>query len=234
MKDENVDVINKMVEQMQERTPAPRLTPEQLNAIDLLIFGKTDKEVAETLGIGRNTISKWYKNAFFIAELNSKREALWVDSKFRLKSLVSEAVNVLTNGLHSSDEKIAITAAVHILKTVGLYGEVKQDFGPTSPEEAVWKQAVSERRDSYLAIRPDAFSDFSVRNRFKAVAEEQTPEVMRFWYERAVEEQKKELKEFKKKEKLPLPRIEPVPITIEEIEEDLPQDQGDRPEPIKA
>jgi hypothetical protein len=27
--------------------------------------GFADKEVAETLGIGRNTISKWYKNAFF-------------------------------------------------------------------------------------------------------------------------------------------------------------------------
>jgi DNA-binding CsgD family transcriptional regulator len=129
MDNEKVDAINKMVERMQERSPAPRLTPEQLNAIDLLIFGKTDKEVAETLGIGRNTISKWYKNAFFIAELNSRREALWKDSKLRLKSLVTEAVNVLTNGLHSSDEKIAITSAVHILKTVGLYGEVKQDFG---------------------------------------------------------------------------------------------------------
>lgn len=236
MNDENVDAINKMVERMQERSPPPRLTPEQLNAIDLLIFGKTDKEVAETLGIGRNTISKWYKNAFFIAELNLRREALWKDSKARLKSLVHEAVNVLTNGLHSSDEKIAITSAVHILKTVGLYGEVKQDFGPTSPEEAVWKQAVSKRRDSYLAIRPDAFSDVSVRNRFRVVAEEQTPEVMRFWYERAVEEQKKELREFKKKEKPQLPRIEPMPITIEEIEveEDLPQGQGDRPEPIKA
>lgn len=236
MNDEKVDAINEMVERMQERSPAPRLTPEQLNAIDLLIFGKTDKEVAETLGIGRNTISKWYKNAFFIAELNLRREDLWKDSKLRLKSLVSEAVNVLTNGLHSSDEKIAITAAVHILKTVGLYGEVKQDFGPTSPEEAVWKQAVSERRDSYLAIRPDAFSDFSVRNRFKEVAEEETPELMRYWFDRAVDEQKKELREFKKKEKPQLPRIEPMPITIEEIEveEDLPQSQGDRPEPIKA
>ena len=236
MKDEKVDAINKMVERMQERSPAPRLTPEQLNAIDLLIFGKTDKEVAETLGIGRNTISKWYKNAFFIAELNLRREALWKDSKLRLKSLVPEAVNVLTNGLHSSDEKIAITSAVHILKTVGLYGEVKQDFGPTSPEEAVWKQAVSKRRDSYLAIRPDAFSDFSVRNRFKEVAEEETPELMRYWFDRAVDEQKKELREFKKKEKPQLPRIEPMPITIEEIEveEDLPQGQGDRPEPIKA
>ncbi len=239
MNDEKVDAINEMVERMQERSPAPRLTPEQLNAIDLLIFGKTDKEVAETLGIGRNTISKWYKNAFFIAELNSRREALWKDSKLRLKSLVTEAVNVLTNGLHSSDEKIAITAAVHILKTVGLYGEVKQDFGPTSPEEAVWKQAVRKRRDSYLAIRPDAFSDFSLRNRFEEVAEENTPELMRYWYERAVDEQKKELKEFKKKTKVQeeqtqLPPVEPLPMTIEEIEEDLPQGQGDRPEPIKA
>jgi DNA-binding CsgD family transcriptional regulator len=239
MDDKKVEAINEMVERMQERSPAPRLTPEQLNAIDLLIFGKTDKEVAETLGIGRNTISKWYKNAFFIAELNSRREALWKDSKLRLKSLVTEAVNVLTNGLHSSDEKIAITSAVHILKTVGLYGEVKQDFGPTSPEEAVWKQAVRKRRDSYLAIRPDAFSDYSLRNRFEEVAEENTPELMRYWYERAVDEQKKELKEFKKKtkaqeEQTQLPQVEPVPLTIEEIEEDLPLGQGDRLEPIKA
>jgi DNA-binding CsgD family transcriptional regulator len=80
MSDEKVDAINEMVEQMQDRSPAPRLTPEQLNAIDLLIFGKTDKEVAETLGIGRNTISKWYKNAFFIAELNARREELHVSS----------------------------------------------------------------------------------------------------------------------------------------------------------
>jgi DNA-binding CsgD family transcriptional regulator len=239
MDDKKVDAINEMVERMQERSPAPRLTPEQLNAIDLLIFGKTDKEVAETLGIGRNTISKWYKNAFFIAELNSRREALWVDSKARLKSLVHEAVNVLTNGLHSSDEKIAITAAVHILKTVGLYGEVKQDFGPTSPEEAVWRQAVRKRRDSYLAIRPDAFSDFSLKNRFKEIAEGDTPELMRYWYEDAVDEQKKELREYKKKAKAqdaqpPLLQVEPVPLTIEVIEEDLPKAQSGRSEPIKA
>src|SRR5512137_2896373 len=129
MNDENVDAINKMVERVQERSPPPRLTPEQLNAVDLLIFGKTDKEVAETIGVGRNTISKWYKNAFFVAELNARREELWKDSKLRLKSLTHEAVDVLSNGLHSSDEKTAITSAVHILKIVGLYGEVRDCFG---------------------------------------------------------------------------------------------------------
>jgi DNA-binding CsgD family transcriptional regulator len=116
MSDEKVKAINEMVERMQDRSPAPRLTPEQLNAIDLLIFGKTDKEVAETLGIGRNTISKWYKNAFFIAELNARREELWKGAKLRLKSLVHEAVDVLSNGLRSPDEKTAIISAVHIMR----------------------------------------------------------------------------------------------------------------------
>jgi DNA-binding NarL/FixJ family response regulator len=69
--------ITRTFDAMQSRSPPPKLTPEQLNAIDLLIFGKTDKEVAETIGVGRNTISKWYKNAFFVAELNARREELW-------------------------------------------------------------------------------------------------------------------------------------------------------------
>jgi hypothetical protein len=51
--------------------------------------------------------------------------------------------------------------------------------------------------------------------------------------------QKKELREYKKKAKaqeaqIQLPQVEPVPLIIEEIEEDLSQGQGDRPEPIKA
>jgi len=39
-----------------------------------------------------------------------------VDAKLRLKALAHEAENVLPNGLHSFDEKMAITTVVHILK----------------------------------------------------------------------------------------------------------------------
>ena len=234
MNDEKANAIKKMVERMEDRSPAPKLTPEQLNAIDLLIFGKTDKEASELVGVRRETITKWHKNPFFIAELNSRREALWIDSKLRLKSLVYEAVNVLTDGLHSSDEKIAITAAVHILKTVGLYGEAKESFGPTSPEGAVWEQVVREGYESYLAVRPDAFSEYSLRNRFKEIAEEDTPRTIRFWYEEAVDEQKKELREYKKKAKTQLPKNEPTPPIIEVLEGELPQGQGDKLEPIKV
>jgi len=108
--------LGKMQERLWERSPAPKLTPEQLNAIDLLILGKTDKEVSNLVGVRRETVTKWHRNPFFTAELNSRREALWTDSKLRLRALASEAIEVLSDGLHHEDMKIAISAAVHILK----------------------------------------------------------------------------------------------------------------------
>ncbi len=222
MRDKTEEELNKMQNRLWDRSPAPRLTPEQLNAIDLLILGKTDREVAETIGIGRNTVSKWYKNAFFIAELNTKREALWIDSKLRLRALASEAANVLTNGLHSADEKIAISAAVHILKTVGLYDtEGKGTVTlPKTPEEALWAQVVEDKTNYYKGSRPDALTEWSTRDWTEKVGKEYAAKMMDVEYEMAVTEQKKELREYRKKAKsqIQLPQMEPVPMTIETVE----------------
>ena len=238
--DEVEKELGNMQKRLWDRSPAPRLSPEQLNAIDLLIFGKTDREVSETLGIGRNTISKWYKNAFFIAELNSRREALWIDSKLRLRALASEAVEVLSIGLHSEDEKIAISSAVHILKTVGLYDtEGKGSVTlPKTPEEAVWAQALKDNTNSIKGSRPDSLTEFSTRNWAEKVGAKLSARVLDIEYEKAVRDQKRELKEAKararaQEDQSQLPQIELTPA-IEEGEEDLSQGQGDRPEPIEA
>jgi hypothetical protein len=226
----DVDELNKMADKLWDRSPAPGLTPEQLNAIDLLILGKTDREVSEIVGVRRETITKWHKNPFFIAELNVKREELWTDSKLRLKALAHEAVNVLTNGLHSSDEKVAITAAVHILKVTGLYDkEGKGSISlPKTPEEAVWAQTLENNTKLYRGVRPDAFTDWSTRDWTKETGKDLAIKWIDGEYEKAVDEQKREMKDYKKKAKAQtqLPRIEPMPITIEEIEEDLPQGQA--------
>jgi hypothetical protein len=223
--------ISKTFELMKERSPAPKLTPEQLNAIDLLILGKTDREVSELVGVRRETVTKWHKNPFFSAELNSRREELWADSKLRLKALAHDAVNILSNGLRSADEKVAITAAVHILKTVGLYGDWQHGDGPTTPEEAVWRQAVERRQQNYTALRPDSFGDWSVKNRMHELAQEDAAEMMKYWYERAVDVQKKELREYKKKVKAQEIEVEPVILTIEE---DLSSNQDGMQEIIKV
>jgi len=131
--------------------------------------------------------------------LNARREELWKDAKLRLKCLAHEAVDVLSNGLHSSDEKTAIASAVHILKTVGLYGEVKDSFGPTTPERAVWDQRAEKELQIYMALRPDSFCEWSVKNHMEELAHEDAQKDMAFWYEMAVDEQKRELREYKKK-----------------------------------
>ena len=234
----DVDELNKMADKLLDRSPAPGLTPEQRNAIDLLILGKTDREVAEIVGVRRETITKWHKNPFFIAELNVKREELWTDSKLRLKALAHEAVNTLTNGLHSSDEKVAITAAVHILKVTGLYdGEWKGTLDlPKTPEEAVWAQTVENNTKLYRGVRPDAFTDWSTRDWTKETGKDLAIKWIDGEYEKAVDEQKKELRDYKKRAKTQTqhPQVEHVPMTIEKIEKDLPQGQGEQAEAIKA
>ena len=235
-----VDELNKMQDRLWDRSSAPRLTPEQLNAIDLLILGKTDREVSELVGVRRETITKWHKNPFFIAELNVKREELWRDSKLRLKSLAHEAVNILTNGLHSSDEKIAITAVVHILKTVGLYdGEWKNSIDlPKTPEEALWIQTVQGNTNVYRGVRPDSITDWTTKKWTEEVGTNLAAKVIAGEYEVAVDDQKKELREYKKKLKaqgaLPqLPQIDLIPVS-ENGPEDASQGQESGPEPEEA
>lgn len=214
--------LTKLQGRLWDRSPAPRLTPEQLNGIDLLILGKTDREVAELIGVQRETVTRWHKNPFFIAELNVKREELWTDAKLRLKGLAHEAVNILTNGLHSSDEKIAVTSAVHILKTVGLYdGEWRKSIKtPTTPEEAVWDQAIKRNTKTYAQVRPDAFTDWSTREWTEDVGTGLAAKYMDGDYERAVDEQKKELREYRKKAKVLPPQLESLSITVEPIGDD--------------
>jgi hypothetical protein len=56
-----------------------------------------------------------------------------------------------------------------------------------------------------------------------------TQKYMERWYERAVDEQRAELREYKKKVTAQTQQVEPIPMTIEE---DLTQ--GDRLEPVKT
>ena len=64
------------------------LSIEQHNAIDLLIYGKPDREVAEMVGVSRETVTRWRnENPYFIAGLNQKREELWRAAHDKLRSL---------------------------------------------------------------------------------------------------------------------------------------------------
>jgi lipocalin len=82
-----------------------------------------------------------------------------------------------------------------------------------------------------MALRPDSFCEWSVKNQMEELAHEDAQKYMGYWYERAVDEQKAELRQYKKKAKAQLLQVEPVPLTIEE---DLSLGQEERPKSIEA
>lgn len=120
-----------------------QLSIEQLNAIDLLVQGKSDREVAEAVGVSRQTVTEWRnRNAVFAAELNRRRQEVWGAQVERLRQLVARAVDVLEQDLEQTDDpRLRQSAAVHILRCVGLYGASLEPTGPTDPEDIERQQA---------------------------------------------------------------------------------------------
>jgi len=114
-------------------TPAD-LSPEQVNALGLLLAGETDEATAQAVGVTRQTVWEWRsRNPEFIAELNRQRDSIWAAQSDRLRGLVGRAVDVLAGDLDSDDPKIKREAAIHILKCVGIYGA---DLTPKGDTEA--------------------------------------------------------------------------------------------------
>ena len=91
-----------------------QLSQEQMNAVEHLLQGKSDRVVAEAVGVSRQTVSEWKNHdPLFIAELNWQRSELWREAHQRLKSLANCALDVVELQLDSGDPKAALAAAKH-------------------------------------------------------------------------------------------------------------------------
>ena len=114
------------------------LSTKHLNAIDLLVLGRSDRDVAEQVEVSRETVTRWRNdNPYFVAELNRKRQSLWHGDQDRLRALVGKAVDILEQALEDGDVK----AAIAVLKAVKLYGNVEAPGGETDPELVLVEQA---------------------------------------------------------------------------------------------
>lgn len=108
------------------------LSVRQVNAIDLLLTGNTDSEVAKTVGVTRQTVNGWRNhNAVFVAELNSRRTALWEASQDQIRSLIPAAIGALSRAI---EEEGALSAAAHVLRAAGVYGQAMEPTGSVEPQ----------------------------------------------------------------------------------------------------
>ena len=94
------------------------LSVEQQNAIDLLVVGQTDSEVAEAVGVTRQTISVWRNHhPAFQAALHTRREAVWGAAVDRLRGLLPRAVERLEAEL---DGPNGWKVALRLIEVAGL------------------------------------------------------------------------------------------------------------------
>jgi hypothetical protein len=111
------------------------LSVKQSNAIDLLIVGKTDREVAESVGVTRQTVCGWrHYSPAFQSELNRRRKAAWGSAADRLRSMLPTALDVVGEALADGTEPNRLRAALKMLELGGLDGST---CGPSAigPEE---------------------------------------------------------------------------------------------------
>ena len=83
------------------------LTAAQEQAVFLIISGLNDQEVADKIGLTRQTINSWKnQDSTFIARLNLEREVTWSAHREKIRSIITKAVDVLASGLDSQNERI--------------------------------------------------------------------------------------------------------------------------------
>ena len=85
------------------------LSLKQHYAIELLLIGKSDAEVAALIGVDSEIVGHWQSQAAFIVAINALRAAAWEGSIARLKRLMSLALDVVEEAVVRGDEMAAIS-----------------------------------------------------------------------------------------------------------------------------
>jgi Homeodomain-like domain len=115
-----------------------QITDEQRQAMYLLLQGRPDREIAEQIGVARETITRWRNHdPFFQAALNQARRELWEGAQDKLRGLIGKAVDTLEKALEENNVK----AAVEVLKAAIVYGNVRVPDEVIGPELVLCQQA---------------------------------------------------------------------------------------------
>ena len=112
-----------------------QLSPEQLNAIDLLTTGKTDADVAAAVGVHRVTVARWRTSPTFTAALNRRRQELFASATDQLRTILPKALSVVAEALDDDDAERKLRTAFELLKRVNLLAS--GFIGPTDFRDIV-------------------------------------------------------------------------------------------------
>ena len=125
------------------------LTTRQTQALGLMMAGMGDGEVAQAVGVTRQTVNTWRnKDAGFRAALETRGETVREAQVETLKGLVTLAAGVLREAMVSGTAGQRIKAAMFVLKMSGLAGFAQGEQARAMTEEemfvTVFESALAE------------------------------------------------------------------------------------------
>lgn len=92
------------------------LSAQQWQAIGLLVAGAKQVEIAETLGVTQETVSRWRNSPLFAAALNLAVRDAYAATIGEVRGLVKDAVSALKECMYSEDERLRLSAALAVLR----------------------------------------------------------------------------------------------------------------------
>lgn len=107
----------------------------KMRMIELYFEGKTDSEIAQALGVRRETVNQWrHHDPKVISKMNRVIEERKQEFKNHMNSLLEKSFRVLEKSL--DDKEVSVKVAMEILKLAGNAGLIKSTFehGPISLE----------------------------------------------------------------------------------------------------
>ena len=97
------------------------LTDRQLAALALLATGKSVQNVADELGVHRQTLWRWRAHdERFRAELHRRQREMWEESMTRLQAMVLPSIEVIDSYLNNRYDMHRFRAATTVLRMSGL------------------------------------------------------------------------------------------------------------------
>ena len=120
----------------------------QRQAIPLFLLGKTDTEVAEAIGVSRQTIWKWRREEDFDHDIVEAGEELLAQHTVAISELVKKSISSMSELLESSDNNLKFKVALTVLNAAAEWQR------PEAPGHAAARSRLREEQlEADLQIR---------------------------------------------------------------------------------
>lgn len=124
-----------------------KLNDKQLKAIEHIINGLSDGEVAELVGVTRETVNTWKnQNHDFIAELNKRRNSISITIQDKQRELVTKAYRVLDKHLDNqlNSDEIDVKTALDIIKMYKPTDPTLETDAEIMKNRDLWSKGIDE------------------------------------------------------------------------------------------